>query len=246
MRNKFSSLLLVSALALGACSSEPELPMLNEGPQQDVQAQAAKTIKLNMVKANTPEPKSNSPLKNKLSRGEVKKAEKLEITFEAPSTKNAIDSKSTMALARFALKSMNAAKDYESGCKKVIPTLQKLASEGNLIAKLGLDTSNASGYWGTRFKVSAIALRQISESYDSTPMMAGELAKQMLSTTEHYEDGSKIGYAALDVLGSINNQDANLIINTVRNSAKQGKYWEDVYKAIYNGLVEIKSFLPNN
>ena len=68
MRNKFSSLLLVSALALGACSSEPELPMLNEGPQQDVQAQAAKTIKLNMVKANTPEPKSNSPLKNKLSR----------------------------------------------------------------------------------------------------------------------------------------------------------------------------------
>ena len=57
MKKSLSSLLLVSSLILGACSSEPELPMLNESPSQDVQAQATKTIKLNMTKANTPEPK---------------------------------------------------------------------------------------------------------------------------------------------------------------------------------------------
>ena len=221
--------------------------MLNESPSQDVQAQATKTIKLNMTKANTPEPKKVvSPLKKKPSKGEVKKAEKLEITFKEPSKKNSNEQLAS-ELAGGALVGMTFSKDYESAWKAGVKVLQTLSSEGNMTAKLGIRASNASSVWEDRFKISAIALGHIANNGSDSTIVLSDLSIKMLEVTKDYEEGANIGYAILSLLGDVNNKKssplASTLINNVLAASQQGKYSEDVYKTIYNGLNEVKSFL---
>ena len=243
LKNKFLNLSLSLAfLVLSGCSSEQaELPSLVNNDMQQVQAQAAKTIKLSLTKENTKETKkSESTLTNKKSKGTVKKVEKLEINFIPPSKKNDIDSKSAVTLARFALNSMNGAQSFESGYKISLKALETIESQGVYTAKLGLKMAKAGMFWETCFKASAATLKNISEERPNTPAEACNLVSSIMSNTKSYEEGAKLGYAALEVIGNTDNQVVRLIVDTTVKSAKSGQYWEDIYKTLQNGLTEIK------
>lgn len=232
--------LVITSLILANCSSQsPTLePILD---QTVVQAQAAKSVKLSMNKENTKETKkSESDLKNKLSKGETKKVEKLDISFTAPDNKNSVDPKSYAIVARIALSSMNGAKSFESGYKLALPTLERLAAENIYIAKVAVSMAKSGMYWETCFKAAAAALENVSSNRENNISETCNLIAKVMSSTKSFEEGAKLGYAAFNIIGQTDNQTVQLLVNTTVNSAKQAKYWEDVYKTLQNGLTELK------
>ncbi|MEK7432796.1 MAG: hypothetical protein AABZ74_06670 [Cyanobacteriota bacterium] len=233
--------LLVLVLFVTSCSSQENLSSLNQVSNDVTEVQSAKKITLNFNKKDTKETKnSESKLINKKSKGEVKKAESLQISFTAPDLKNSIDQKSIVAISRIALNSMNGAQSYESGYKMSLTILEKLASENVYIARVGLAMAKGGMYYETCFKATAATLKNISEERPNNPTETCNLISSIMSNTKSYEEGAKLGYAAMEVIGNTDNQMVKLIVDTTVSSAKAGQYWEDIYKTLQNGLNEIK------
>lgn len=233
--------LLVLVLFVTSCSSQENLSNLNQVSNDVTEVQSAKKITLNFNKKDTKETKnSESKLINKKSKGEVKKAESLQISFTAPDLKNSIDQKSIVAISRIALNSMNGAQSYESGYKMSLTILERLASENVYIARVGLAMAKGGMYYETCFKATAATLKNISEERPNNPTETCNLISSIMSNTKSYEEGAKLGYAAMEVIGNTDNQMVKLIVDTTVSSAKAGQYWEDIYKTLQNGLNEIK------
>lgn len=239
MKNLLKALPIVLSLVLVSCGTETN-SISNIQDSSLVQAQASKKTKLSMNKENTKETlKSNSELKGKLSKGDTKKVEQLNISFTEPMARNDLDPKNYGVVARIALKSMNGAKTFESGYKVARATLDRLNSENVYIAKLAIEMANAGMYWETNFKVAALALENISIEKENNINETCDFISKSMSSTKSYEEGAKLGYAAFNVVGKTDNQSVKILVDTIVSSAKQGRYWEDVYKTLQNGISEL-------
>lgn len=233
------------SFALTACNNVSTSDLTTELQQPQVsQIQSAKTVKLNLNKSdsNAKVSKSVSTLKDKKSRGETKKVEKLEIAFIAPSAKNDLDQKAASAIARITLTSMGSAQSFESGYKIALPALEKMAAENVYIAKIALAMTKAGMYWETDYKIAAAALNNVSSETPTSVNATCNMILSLMGNTKSFEEGSKIAYAALDIIGQTNNEDVRFVVNTAVTSAKQAMYWEDVYKTLNNTFTELKNF----
>ncbi|MEK7432797.1 MAG: hypothetical protein AABZ74_06675 [Cyanobacteriota bacterium] len=238
------SSIMCSSLILASCSSQQtDLSNSTLDNNNQTQAQSVKKIQLSLDKLKTPETKkSESKLTNKKSKGDVKKPAPLEIMFSPPTGKNNLDPTSVVQISRIALNSMNSAQSYESGYKTSLVVLEKLASENIYIAKIGLAMAKSGMYYETCFKVTAAALENIASERPVSVAETCNLISKIMSNTKSYEEGAKLGYAAMEIIGSSDNENVRFLVNTSVTAAKQGMYWEDIYKTLQNTLTELKNF----
>lgn len=246
MKKKLSSLSLsLSLVFLVSCSSETNLAQIQDISSQTTQIQSAKKVKLSFNKPDTNAiipGKSSSKLTGKKSRGETKKIDEMSITFLAPSNKNDIDSKSSAAIARMTLSSMNGSQSYESGYKIARTALDRLASENVYIAKMAIQMANVGMYWETDYKIASAALNILANETPVSVSSTCDMIISIMNSSKSHEEGSKIAYAALDVIGKTDNENIRFVVSTAVDSAKKGMYWEDVYKTLNNTFVELRNF----
>ncbi|MFN8576107.1 MAG: hypothetical protein U0354_04560 [Candidatus Sericytochromatia bacterium] len=246
MKKKLSALsLALSLVLLSACSNEQNLTQVQDFSSQTTQIQSAKKIKLNFNKTDKNaiiSGKSTSKLTGKKSRGETKKIEEMSITFLAPSNKNDIDSKSAAAIARMTLNSMNSSQTYESGYKIARSALDRLASENVYIAKMAIQMANVGMYWETDFKIASAALNILSNETPVNVSVTCDMITSIMNSSKSYEEGSKIAYAALEIIGKTDNENVRFVVDTAVESAKKGMYWEDVFKTLSNTFSELRNF----
>jgi hypothetical protein len=245
---KIASLALSSmiVLSLTACGSDNSVAPIMQDSQ--VQAQAAKKITLSMKKEESKAVKAasnsikelNTKIADKKSQEKSKTADKLTVTFSAPSGKNDMDSANIAMVARYSLNSMNQARTWEDGYRIGISALEQMARNNVYVARVSWSAGNAAKTWENGYKIVGAALNHIAAEKPNSAYEACNLVMSMMNAANTWEDGYKSGYAALQVIGQTDNYTIKSIIDLALRQANTTSTYESGFNVIKNALQELR------
>lgn len=234
---------LLSAFTLTACSTGSDMVMPDEMMQQDVNALAASTKTIKMQKEDTKTVKKvESNLENKAQNNVEREAKDVKITYKEVSAKN-YGEQGVAAIANFTLKSMDAARTWESSAQIGYRGLEDLGRQNVYLANLAYRCAKASSTWEEASKIMMMALSNIANQVPNTADNSIDLVIRMMDTAKTWDSGSKVGYAALEFIGSTDNVEVRNLLGSVYRAAKAARTWEDSYRTIVEGLRTLKTVM---
>ena len=136
---------------------------------------------------------------------------------------------------------MDSSKTWDSGAKIGYQALQDLSAKDVYVAKLGYTSARAATTWEDAYRILALSLSNIANDVPNSPAEACNLTLKSMAATKTWDSGAKVGYAALEFIGTTDNADVRNFVKLIYNSAKAARTWEDAHKTIANGLTEMKN-----
>lgn len=251
---KRSALLLASTLILSSlfsCAAPNTFPGAM-GPQSGLNSFSnvaefpgapGGLLTLSDQREDTATPKEvDSELNNRPSRGVPKPIQNAPIKYQPP-TRGPRDPNNIAATASFAIDSMNRARSWESGYRIGEEALKDLSAEA-YIARLGVASSAPSMQWETAFYVAGYSLQHIASGESNTVESTCNLVLKMMNKSKTWEEGSRIGFAALKQIRLTATPGISSFIDTALSSADAARYWEDTYQTLASALQRMKSIKP--
>lgn len=230
---------VVMAGLLAGCSTPGALMSAPAVSNVGAQAAAAKFLIADKAGADAKQTTKNK-LGNKADSKALKSATELKVAL----TSGSVSANSQIAeVARLTLRSMQQAQSYDSACQIAYGALERMLDETNnedMVVRFTYYGAKSQEKWVNAYKVAALGMEHLAGHRSSVGRPAYNLALNMMSTTDSWVDGAKVGYEMLETVEKADRDSQNRrIASYAYDAAKRATRWEDAYRTIENAFREI-------
>jgi hypothetical protein len=229
---------VVMAGLLAGCSAPGALVSAPATGPVAAQASAAKFLTTDKADPGTKQTTKNK-LGNKADSKTVKTATELKVAV----AKGSIAAGGLSDIARMTLTSMQQARTYDSACQIAYGALERMLDETNqsdMAVRFTYYGAKSQEKWVNAYKVASLGLEHIAYGRSSSGRQVYQLAQNMMSATDSWVDGAKVGYEMLETIEKVDRDSQNRrIASFAYDSAKRATRWEDAYRTIDNAFREI-------
>lgn len=232
---------------LAACGT----PTLNPSAQmpvnpalQSMSNATAGTVQMTFNKQDTATAKPATANNKVLPEQGRKGIQNAPIAYQQVSRNSTLDPQAIATIAQIGLDSMNRARTWEDGYKMGVRTLQQLAQNDSYLARLGLEMEKPSKQYESAYKAVAYSLQMIASGQNITIPGVCELVARTMGAAKTWEDGGKMGQAALAFIRQTAGVNISAVIDAGVASAEAARTWNDHFNTIQSTVQRIRHMNP--
>jgi hypothetical protein len=234
---------VVMAGLLAGCATPGALVSAPAVSNVGAQAAAAKFLTADKADSTAKQTTKNK-LGNKADSKTLKAATELKIALKpATLSPSLTDGGMISDIARMTLTSMQQARTYDSACQIAYGALERMLDDthqSDMAVRFTYYGAKSQEKWENAYKVAALGMEHIAYNRGSSGRPVYNLALNMMSKTDSWVDGAKVGYEMLETVEKADRDPQNQrIASFAYDSAKRATRWEDAYRTIENAFREI-------